>query len=252
MDANSLKNCDIKLLVLSRGRASTIRKDTCANVPEWVPVLVPESQEAEYRKAISNPLEFIPDGIVGLSAVRNWVMRNYQEHSIVMLDDDISRVYNSEGRSVRKLTPDEVAHVLVNAAVMTRDADIWAFTFARLSNIGYKACDPFKLTSLVTTVCGINGRHIAFPDEQLKGDVDFSLENFLARRIIWSDDRYIFANKRSNNSGGNAGLRSQEKVDEAIAFLKKKWGPCITAGSYKRGEKINGNVQRRQQLTYNH
>ena len=82
-----LNDYSIKLLILSRGRSSTIT--TTAIMPEWVEVLVPESEEALYRAAVKNPILTIPDSIIGLGRVRNWVLRHFEERTIIMLDDDI-------------------------------------------------------------------------------------------------------------------------------------------------------------------
>ena len=84
-----LNEYSIKLLILSRGRSQTIT--TTEILPDFVEVLVPESEAAAYRAAVKNPILTIPDNIIGLGQVRNWVLRHFDERIIVMLDDDLIR-----------------------------------------------------------------------------------------------------------------------------------------------------------------
>ena len=89
-ERDCLKEYNIRLLILSRGRSQAIT--TTEIMPEWVEVLVPESEESLYRAAVKNPILTIPDNVIGLGRVRNWVLRNFEDRTIVMLDDDIIRL----------------------------------------------------------------------------------------------------------------------------------------------------------------
>ena len=50
---------------------------------------MPESEVEQYRHTALE-IRTIPDEVAGISAVRNWVLRHFDEDAIVMLDDDIS------------------------------------------------------------------------------------------------------------------------------------------------------------------
>ena len=52
-------------------------------------LLVPESELEQYTHI---PLEkaTVPDSVMGISSLRNWVLRHFKEEAIIMLDDDIS------------------------------------------------------------------------------------------------------------------------------------------------------------------
>jgi hypothetical protein len=65
---------------------------------------VPESEAESYRHT-GLGIETIPDGIAGISAVRNWVLRRFTEDAIVMLDDDISACVCMVSLRCRRLRP---------------------------------------------------------------------------------------------------------------------------------------------------
>lgn len=86
-----MKDLDVKVLILSRGRYNSIK--TVDILPSYIEVLVPESEEQEYRNRIDNPILTVPDSIKGLGYLRNWVLDNFPERTVIMLDDDISKCY---------------------------------------------------------------------------------------------------------------------------------------------------------------
>ena len=81
-----MKQYDIKLLILSRGRSDAV--STANLLPDWVEMLVPVSEVEEYTKRYANPILTIPDEIMGLGPVRNWVLDNFKENIVIMIDDE--------------------------------------------------------------------------------------------------------------------------------------------------------------------
>ena len=51
------------------------------------------SEVEEYTKRYANPILTIPDEIMGLGPVRNWVLDNFKENIVIMIDDDIDATY---------------------------------------------------------------------------------------------------------------------------------------------------------------
>jgi len=76
----------ITVVIMSRSRARSISSH---RLFPSATLVVPESELADYSAI---PLEkiAIPDSVCGVSAVRNWIVRRFDEEAIVMLDDDIS------------------------------------------------------------------------------------------------------------------------------------------------------------------
>ena len=102
---NLLKDLDVKVLILSRGRYNTIK--TVDILPSYIEVLVPESEEQEYRNRIDNPILTVPDSIKGLGYLRNWVLDNFPERTVIMLDDDISKCYELTHEKTKSITDKE-------------------------------------------------------------------------------------------------------------------------------------------------
>ena len=235
------------MLILSRGRSQAIT--TTEIMPEWVEVLVPESEEALYRAAVKNPILTIPDNVIGLGRVRNWVLRNFEDRTIVMLDDDIIRLYCLTARRARPITdPEEITQVIINTAVMADDAGLHCFGFSQTDIRKYNGCEPFKLTGWVGGVIGVIGRQYTFRDDKYKVDIDFCLKNMLVDRILWIDDRYCFYQLRDNNVGGNSAFRTQEEYEQSLDSLVSKWKGYLTKSYHASQVRLRTKVKRKQDI----
>ena len=236
---------NMKVLILSRGRSETIT--TTKILPDYIEVLVPESEKEQYQKTLENPLLTIPDNIIGLGAVRNWVLKNFKEKIIVMVDDDIVRLYCLTAEKARPITdPEEIMQVIINAAVMAEDAGVHCFGFSQTDIRKYYGTEPFKLTGWVGGVIGVIGRKYEFRDDKYKVDIDYCLKNLLVDRVIWMDKRYCFEQARDNNVGGNSEFRSETEYQKSLESLLKKWGKYLIKFDKKRQISLKLNVKRKQ------
>lgn len=242
-----LKKYDIKLLILSRGRSETI---TTTNVmPEWVEVLVPESEKSDYERNINNPILTIPDSEKGLGKVRNWVLRHFDNDIVIMMDDDLKYLYCLTGERTKRVNDkDEIIQVLINTSVMAKDLGVHCFGYAQTDIRKYNGTDPFKLNTWVGGVIGIIGRKYEFRDDKYKVDIDYCLQNLLADRIVFQDTRYTWPQSRDNNKGGNSAFRTEDDYDKSVNSLKEKWGDAINIRHHKGQLHITLNVQRRQKI----
>lgn len=251
MEASSLKRLGLRVLILSRGRSGSIARDTCSVLPEDVEVLVPESEVGQYAREIPNPLLTVPDEVEGLGMLRNWVLDNIPEESVVMVDDDITSLYQLDLKKSRNVKDrDEALQVLVNAWVMAKDAGAGVFGFSQTDIRKYKGTDPFSLCSWVGGVIGVIGRRLRFRDDPFKVDIDFCLQNLLVNRIVWVDNRYFWWQHRDNNFGGNAEFRTESAYERSIETLKDKWGDLIKVKTVKTQKRITLNVERKQAIRY--
>lgn len=240
---------DIKILIISRGRSSTIKKKTCRIFPDYISILVPESEKKLYEQEVSNPIETTPNDIIGLGMLRNWVLDNYKEETVVMVDDDLSYCYRLTGELTKQVNdPDEVVQIIINTAVMAKDIGTGVFGFSQTDIRKYYGTEPFILNTWVGGVIGIIGRKLRFTDNKLKVDIDFCLKNLLVNRIVFQDKRYNFSQLRDNNVGGNAQFRTKENFDQEVKKLTDKWGKCLKIRSHKSNLNINLNVPRKQNI----
>lgn len=151
---NLLKDLGIKIVILSRGRWSTIT--TTQLLPDYIEVLVPESQKELYQKAVSNPIITTPDDILGLGMLRNWCIDNFKEETVIMVDDDIMYCYCITGPKAKRMDKEETLEVLVNTAIMAKDAGCKCFGYTQCDIRKYKGTDPFTLCTWVGGIIGLS------------------------------------------------------------------------------------------------
>lgn len=99
-----LKKLGIRIVILSRSRWKSIQDDTLKLLPDWIEIIVPVSEEEEYARVCDNPLILVPDEIEGLGPLRNWVLDNIEEETVIMFDDDVTTCYNLSGPKSKRIT----------------------------------------------------------------------------------------------------------------------------------------------------
>lgn len=235
-------------MILSRGRSDSII--THRLLPEWVEVLVPESEKEKYEAAIPNPIITTPDNIIGMGMLRNWCLDNFKEETVFMWDDDVTKFYCLSGELTKAVTdPEEIIQIIINDCIMSRDLGVHVFGFSQTDIRKYKGYEPFSLKGWVSGIFGVNGRKYRFIDNKFKVDIDYCLQALLVDRRIWIDTRYYASNKKDNNKGGNATWRTKEGFHESIMNMKRKWGDCIKVSNHANQVRIALNFDRKQSLT---
>ena len=242
-----LRTLSLRLVIMSRGRA---RSMTSHRLFPSAVLLVPESEFADYSQSAARDLEMqaIPDAIIGISAVRNWIVAHFPQDAIVMIDDDIAACVCMVSLRCRKLSAEEVLAMVTNTAHCAHGAGAKLFGWHQRSDPKLlKRNDPFGVTHWVGGVLGVIGKETKW-DELLrcKCDIDASLSEFLERRIVWQDARFSFLQERDKNLGGNSLFRSEERIAIEKRHLKRKWKGHIIFESYKTQERVALDVQRRQ------
>jgi hypothetical protein len=218
-------------------------------LPQWVEILAPESEKELYERKYPNPVLTTPNNIYGLGNLRNWVLDNYTENIIIMIDDDINYVYCLTKEKSRLVTDkEEFLQVLINNAVMANDLGVHIFGFSQSDLRKYNGCEPFSLNGWVGCCVGVIGRKYRFRDDFFKVDIDYCLKCLLVDRIIWIDKRYYFLQNRDNNTGGNATFRTEELFEKSIETLKNKWKGCLTEKRNKSQVSLRITTTRRQKL----
>lgn len=237
----------IRKVILSRGRAESIT--THRRIPDAT--LVVTVSEAEQYAHTKLPIVTIPDQVVGLSNVRNWILDKFDEEVLVMFDDDMRGCYSLVWKSWRRLSDEETAAVIENTARCAMEAGVHLFGWSQNVDVRkFMACDPFSLVGYVGWAIGVIGRKHRFdPKVGFKDDLDFAMQHLKDDRIIWRDERFGFLMKRDTNSGGNAIYRTRDKIEAEKAYLKRKWGRYVDFGQYKTQEKSRILVSRKQSIS---
>ena len=230
-------------MILSRGRSRTI---TSHKLFPYATLVIPDDEEEVY-KHIKLHTVLIPAELKGLSRVRNWVLDNFDEEIVIMVDDDIKSLVFLQYEKNKKIKDSAyIAQVLINAAIMADDMEVGVFGFNQKWDVRkYDGSLPFKLKTWVGGVIGVVGRKLRFDEKNMfKVDIDFCLQNLLKNRILFVDNRYSFEQERDKNLGGNSIFRTEEKVKKEMSYLKKKWKGHISIGKFSNQHKIRLKVKR--------
>ena len=253
MIEKAFPDLDLSVVIISRGRSKSI---TTHIVAPFAHLIVPESQISQYQYT-GVPITPIPDNIEGLGAVRNWVLENVTSECVIMMDDDITKLWCNVGLAGYTITnPQDVYTVLEVAAQCAKDIGVATFGFNQTWDVrAYDASKPFSLNDMLGGVIGVIGRKRRFLScNKFRVDVDYTLEGLKHERRIWRDNRYSFVQTRNTNIGGNAEFRTRRGVEREQELLKNKWGVYYqhqilpTAYEGKGGEKTTINVKRTQQI----
>lgn len=239
----------LKKIIISRGRSESISTHRLLN--DFI-IVCPES-EAELYKKVDPRVETIPDKIVGLAAVRNWIMDNYKE-DILFIDDDISCFTSVCGIRAKKINDKEaVDQILDNLYSNAKEAGARVFGLNQSTSDArkYNPHQPFLMKGWVGTVIGVIGKELKFDERnKIRVDVDFCLQSLMHDRFIWVDNRFSFTCARNTNLGGNAMVRSEERLKKEKDYLKRKWGKHIIIGKVKKTDSVRVNVEREERIIF--
>ena len=216
--------------------------------------MIPSDQVEAYAPFVArNPqLEVvtIPPEKVGVSAVRNWIVRRFEEEAIVMYDDDCTSLQTLCGMRNRKLTPGETVAVMENTACCCAGAGARLFGFnQRPDPRMLQRNDPVSFVHWCGGVVGVIGKEVRW-DEMLKFkcDIDACLGELLTNRIIYHESRFCFIQARDKNLGGNSLFRSPEKIATEKRYLANKWKGHVTISEYASQDCVKVHVDRRQRV----
>jgi hypothetical protein len=72
--------------VPSKGRAGMVRTQT---ILPSCRVYVPQLEAEAYEQAGAKNVVAVPDDVLGITATRNWILRNTADPHVVLIDDDV-------------------------------------------------------------------------------------------------------------------------------------------------------------------
>lgn len=223
---------DVRVICYSRGRSSSIAKNTLALFP-YATVTVDEREVDAYSRVVPDE-QLLPHPQFGqLSQIENWIHDQDLAEFVYIVADDIHTLRCIVGWRERTYRDPELIRGLFDVtAVCARDAGAYLFGFGHHMIPSYWHKDkPFCLNGYVREVYGFRRGHGLRGDQNVEQhyDVDIALQSLLRHRIIWRDDRWVFASQPLGSAaGGEAGIRTQDAVDEAAERMVAKWGKWVT------------------------
>jgi len=220
----------MKVVIPSRGRAQTIGAMTLALLPHAL-VCVEESEVDAYHRAVPDAQLLPHPPLPGLPAIRNWILDALPDEVIFMLDDDIEVVYSMVGKNPQAYRREaDILQIIENAALVAGEIGAGLFGFSQSGRPwAFTPQDPLHFDTWVGTAIGVIGKQMRWDTRfALRGDVDFSLQQLLEKRVVYVDTRFFFfSRKRLKASGGSTAFRSSERDQQEMAYLRHKWGRFV-------------------------
>ena len=221
---------------------SRTRPQLMKNLLEKIPtatIVVHESEKQEYAKVVPKK-QLKTHNAYGIASIRQWILDNFNEKTIVMVDDDFNAIYCNVGSKQRKYTDwQSIKQVIENSINITRDLGISLFTWERRANpMWFKPHDPIQFVEgYALSACGINTKEIKFDQNLSMGmeDTDYALQTLLKYRVIYTDTRFYWDfGVVGRNSGGLQGIRTKQNMTSGLKYFKQKWGKWVKTGNKRK------------------
>ncbi len=246
-EVSDLRKLSVRHVIMSRGRSRTM---TTHKLFPAATLVVPESERKSY---VPFGLETVtvPDDVSGVSALRNWIIRRFDEEVVVMFDDDLTACMCMVSLKVRRLNTEEISAMVENTAYCANGAGARLFGWHQRSDPRLlQRNDPFGVNHWVGGAVGVIGKKTKW-DELLKCkcDIDATLTELMENRLVWNEARFCFIQERDKNLGGNSLIRSAERIAAEKRYLKNKWKAHIRFETYKSQDRVAMDAPRRQSVS---
>ena len=235
----------MRVLCASKGRADRVISKIL--FPS-LKLIVPQSELPDYEE--NNPeVEVVgtPDSVRGITATRQWILDEYSDDGIFMIDDDIKsmvRVYVEAGELEKVEDPELVLAIVEQTedVAIQMDAKLWGFRSVR---------NPAQFVSQYPVVCKgylntsymglIKGHNLSFDLSFTEGEDHYlNLINKYYNRYHLQESRWTFMTEKNfQNLGGCAGNRTIDDMKKNTLKLRKLFGERI---KFKQATSMKKNV----------
>lgn len=230
------------IAIPSKGRAGKTKTNRI--VPNIGTLFVPESEYHQYKRLAKN-ITAVPKEIQGITATRNWILKNTDERYVVFLDDD------AKSTGYVKIKEHNVENIEI------KDEGFWAEEFLKAfdltEQIEYKiwgmkteastrSTYPYKpivLKTYVTASCmGIinDGEFMFNEDFKVKEDYEICLRHIVKYGGILGIRYLHWENEHWKTEGGCKDYRTVEMERNAIKQLIKMYPGMILSAKRKANE----------------
>jgi hypothetical protein len=237
----------MQIVIPSKGRSKTIGGRTLRLTPDAI-VCVAESEVQDYKREIPDACILShPDDVCGIGPLREWIVQNISDHSVIMIDDDVKYVSDITGIKARRIEdPEHVQAILERACIASKDAGCRLFGYGQSATaMAYESFYPIALSTWIGAVVGVHGKDMHYDKTLLlRCDIDFSLKSLLKERIVWCDNRYRFIHDCFSGVGGNNTIRSAERHQAETNRLIKRLGKHLKVSDFKSQTRIAISVPR--------
>lgn len=209
------------------------RADNCLTHKAYpsIKYAVCETEAGAYKKNGIKNLIVLPKGIQGNNArVRNYILDNYNDNPLVMMDDDTMSIgIYDEGKRI-KLNEQDLFDKITNHIQLMKDLGAYlGGVNLILEPRAYRINCPY---SFFTPILGPFNIHIKsavrYSEElNLKADYDYFLEQIKTNKLTLRDNRMNYDHKKLTYKGGCAMLRNEAEERKQFDLFQKKWGVIV-------------------------
>ena len=221
---------DISIVCPSYKRPS--RVDTLIYLPSCT-VYVSTVEEAEYKKHYpkANIVGVDPKYQGNVCRIRNKILDDHQGGIVLIIDDDLNYIgYHENKKMVKLKNEDEVKSFLHKYTVIALDLGVrlWGINLSP-DRQNYREQAPFSLTSYIGSPFMVHINPELRFDERfsLKEDYDFTLQCLNRYRKVLRVNKFVYAVRQAEQTGGVADYRNIDREMEQLKLLQKKWGKDI-------------------------
>jgi glycosyltransferase involved in cell wall biosynthesis len=195
---------------------------------------VGESEAEEYQQQGVNVM-VCPDRVNGnIARARNWILDQYAEQNVLLIDDDIAKIglWESVGARCKSkaLEIDEIEEFIELGFLMCAEFGARMWGINAVSDKGaYKEYIPFACKSYISgSLSGFIKPELRYDESMpLKEDYDMTIQQCNRYRKVLRFNMVHMIKNDHGNLGGCAKYRTMQREKEQFALLQKKWGANI-------------------------
>jgi hypothetical protein len=228
---------EFKIAIPSKGRAGII---TSQEIFKSAIIYVPENEVKQYS-IYKNEIVGIPNEVKGITATRNWILKN-NDCNIFFLDDDFEYggyVYRTDEKYKVKRVKDESIYIkeINKLFEVTRQSNSKIFgLFTVGNNLTNYAYNPFLFNGVCLGSCMgiINDGSYYFNEEfEVKEDYELTLRHYTERGITVRSNILFMQHEHTQTRGGCRDSNRIEKEKEAIKKLVKMYPNMIKEAKHR-------------------
>lgn len=208
-------------------------------------LFVPES-EVEFYKKVYSDIVAVPNGVKGITATRNWILKNIDDKHVVFVDDDLKKAgywvdKEPKGRKFIELNDEKVwldSFQRLFELTESMDYRIWGLK-TEGSKISQHDEKPFVFKTYITASCmGIVNDGSYYFDERykVKEDYEIGLRHIKEKGGVVGARYISWENHHWDKEGGCGEYRDDRMERECINLLIKEYPKYVKRVSRKNSE----------------
>jgi glycosyltransferase involved in cell wall biosynthesis len=206
---------------------------------------VPENEVNDYKYSHGGLVVGVPIEIKGITATRNWILKNCGEKYVIMVDDDVKNagwveILKMNNKDRKLLTDEDWIEEATRLAYLCEDLNYKIFGIStHSSKIQFKGYKPFLFQTYVlgSFIGHINdGTYYYDESFQVKEDYELCLRHIKERGGILGGRNLYWECEHWKTNGGCKDYRTQDMEKLAIKKLIQMYPGLIRKVSRKGSE----------------